>query len=66
MESVIKQLHEALIEKYDLMQSGRCSKIAASFALENYLSMYRHCSDKEIYLQQELEDILSANEKRRA
>lgn len=65
MENLVKSLHAALIEKYALTQAGRSPEIAASFALENYLSMYRHCSGKEIYLQQELEDIQAANEKRK-
>lgn len=66
MESLVKALYEALVEKYKLMEAGRSPEIAASFAVENYLSMYRHSADKEIYLQQELEDVLLANEKRRA
>jgi hypothetical protein len=66
MEKIVKDLYDALVEKYKLMGTGRSPEIAASFAVENYLSMYRHCADKEIYLAQELEDVLLANEKRRA
>lgn len=62
MENLEKALYEALVEKYKFMGTGRSPEIAASHVLEIYLSMWRYSADKEIYLQQELEDVLLANE----